>query len=65
MGGILIVPAAAISTLLLAGADLKVNYCLLVTIGFSLIGLIDDLIIVVARRPLGLKARHKLWVRSS
>ena len=60
MGGILIVPAAAISTMLLAGADLKVNYCLLATIGFSLIGLIDDYIIVVAKRPLGLKARHKL-----
>lgn len=60
MGGILIVPAAAIGTLLLTQADLKVSYCLLATIGFSLIGLIDDAIIVVAKRPLGLKARYKL-----
>ena len=60
MGGILIVPAAVISTLILAGSDLKATYCLLATIGFSLIGLIDDSIIVVAKRPLGLKARHKL-----
>lgn len=60
MGGILIVMAAAISTLLLTKGHVAVLYGLLVTLGFSLIGLVDDFIIVVAKRSLGLKARQKL-----
>ncbi|NMB46288.1 MAG: phospho-N-acetylmuramoyl-pentapeptide-transferase [Firmicutes bacterium] len=60
MGGILIVAATAISTLLLSKGHVAVLYCLLATLGFSLIGLVDDFIIVVAKRSLGLRARYKL-----
>ena len=60
MGGILIVAASAVSTLLLTRGHVEVLYCLLVTLGFALIGLIDDFIIVVAKRSLGLRARYKL-----
>lgn len=60
MGGILIVAAAAISTLLLTSGHVGVLYSLLATLGFSLIGLVDDFIIVVAKRSLGLRARYKL-----
>jgi phospho-N-acetylmuramoyl-pentapeptide-transferase len=60
MGGILIVAATAISTLLFTRGHVAVLYALLATLGFSLIGLVDDFIIVVAKRSLGLRARHKL-----
>lgn len=60
MGGILIVTAAAASTLLFTKGHVAVLYGLLATVGFSLIGLVDDFIIVVAKRSLGLKARQKL-----
>lgn len=60
MGGVLIVASAAVSTLLLAREHVGVLYALLAMLGYSLIGLIDDFIIVVAKRSLGLKARQKL-----
>ncbi|NLK08097.1 MAG: phospho-N-acetylmuramoyl-pentapeptide-transferase [Firmicutes bacterium] len=59
MGGVLIVFAATISILVLAPNHMDVRYCLLATLGFALIGFVDDFISVVAKRPLGLKARYK------
>lgn len=61
MGGVLIVAAAVIATLLFAENRSPGATCLLLaTLGFCLIGLIDDMIIVVRKRSLGLRARTKL-----
>lgn len=60
MGGILIVVAFALPVMLLSQERHLVMYALFVTLGYALIGLIDDAIIVVAKRSLGLRARHKL-----
>ncbi len=61
MGGVVILLGATVATLFFAepmSADAL--YLLLAFIGFALIGLGDDFIKVVAKRSLGLKARHKL-----
>ncbi|HEX6971319.1 MAG TPA: phospho-N-acetylmuramoyl-pentapeptide-transferase [Limnochordia bacterium] len=60
MGGVLIVLALAVATLALVGRYDRVAFALLVTVGYAVIGLIDDYLKVVMRRSLGLKARHKL-----
>lgn len=62
MGGIIILIAMAVTTLVFSN---KSNFeftlvALGVTFGFGLIGLLDDLIIVVKRRSLGLKAYQKI-----
>lgn len=61
MGGVLIVFAAVVATLVFAepgsGTALRL---ILVTLAFALIGLVDDFIIVVRKRSLGLRARTKL-----
>ncbi|NLN16666.1 MAG: phospho-N-acetylmuramoyl-pentapeptide-transferase [Firmicutes bacterium] len=59
MGGVLIIFAYFISTWLFALPDRRVSYALLVGIAYGIIGLLDDFIIVVAKRPLGLRARYK------
>lgn len=60
MGGIMIVTAFALPVLVLSEERYWVMFALFTTLGYSLIGLIDDLIIVVAKRSLGLRARHKM-----
>ena len=60
MGGVLIIVAVTVSSLLLSDGYSVLPYALFVIIGFGLIGLIDDFIIVTTKRSLGLKARHKL-----
>lgn len=64
MGGVLIVFAAVVATLVFAepgsGTALRL---ILVTLAFALIGLVDDFIIVVRKRSLGLRARSKLAVQ--
>lgn len=61
MGGVLIVAAALVATLLFAESKSpKATALILATLGFCLIGLIDDMIIVVRKRSLGLRARTKL-----
>lgn len=60
MGGVLIVFALTAATLAFARGYEKVAFALLVTVGYALIGLLDDYIKVVGRRSLGLKARQKL-----
>ena len=60
MGGVMILLGASLSTLLLAPRTLNVAWALFLTLGFGAIGLADDFIIVALRRPLGLRARHKL-----
>lgn len=57
----MIVAGAIVSTLLFASPQSPTASCLiLATLGFCLVGLIDDLIIVVRKRSLGLRARTKL-----
>lgn len=60
MGGILIIFATFVAVLLFAGFSTDVLYALLISLGYGLIGFLDDLIKAVKRRSLGLKARHKL-----
>lgn len=65
MGGVLIVGG------LLAGViagvtrpwSPAVRWCLFITLGYGLIGFLDDLLIIIRRRPLGLKARYKLLLQ--
>ena len=62
MGGALILTAVAITTLL--WADLENRYvwaCLATTIGFGVIGWVDDYRKVVHRNPKGLSARTKMF----
>lgn len=60
MGGVLIILAVSASSLLVANTYEVLPYALFVIVGFGLIGLIDDFIIVATKRSLGLRARHKL-----
>ncbi len=61
MGGLIIMVALVASTLLFGTGNLSfIWFSLGVTIGFCLIGLMDDLIIVVRKRSLGLKAYQKI-----
>lgn len=63
MGGILIF-IAMVSGLLVARPFTKeVFWLLFVTLGFGLIGFIDDMIIILTKKSLGLKARQKLFAQ--
>ncbi|MCL4515769.1 MAG: phospho-N-acetylmuramoyl-pentapeptide-transferase [Firmicutes bacterium] len=60
MGGVLIILAFTVATFAFSPGLKYAPWALLATLGFGLVGLIDDYIIVVAKHPLGLKARQKL-----
>jgi phospho-N-acetylmuramoyl-pentapeptide-transferase len=61
MGGLIMLIALIITTFIFArGSYQYVVFLLAVTVGFALIGFVDDLIIVVRKRSLGLKAYQKL-----
>lgn len=60
MGGIMIVLVLVVSVLLISPLTDKIIIMLFATIGFGLIGFLDDFIKVVAKRSLGLRAREKL-----
>jgi len=60
MGGLLLLAGMALAVLLLAWGHSDGLLVLLVTLGFGLIGFIDDYIKVVQKRSLGLRAREKL-----
>ena len=61
MGGIIIAIALVAAMLMFARGSFDfVWFSLGVTLGFGLIGLMDDMIIVVKRRSLGLKAYQKI-----
>jgi phospho-N-acetylmuramoyl-pentapeptide-transferase len=64
MGGIIIILAVIIVTLVFSQGDLTYIWMSLgITLGFGLLGLVDDLIIVVKKRSLGLRAYQKLIVQ--
>ncbi|WP_371368834.1 Phospho-N-acetylmuramoyl-pentapeptide-transferase [Sporomusa rhizae] len=60
MGGVLILVALVIPSLIFAGNNAEVLLALFVTLGHGVIGFLDDFIKVVLKRSLGLKARQKL-----
>lgn len=60
MGGIIFLAALTIAALYWAPRDGELFSVLLVTLGYGLIGFIDDYIKIVLKRPLGLRAREKL-----
>ncbi len=61
MGGLIMLIALVLTSLVFARGSYKYVILLLaVTVGFALIGFVDDLIIVVRKRSLGLKAYQKL-----
>jgi phospho-N-acetylmuramoyl-pentapeptide-transferase len=60
MGGIMIITALVITALTSGLVNEKMIVLLLATLGFGLIGFIDDFIKVVLRRSLGLRAYQKL-----
>src|SRR5690554_6497446 len=63
MGGVLILAGLLAGVIAGLGRswDPALRWALLITFGFGLIGLIDDLLIIIHRRSLGLKARYKLF----
>lgn len=63
MGGILIFLALIAGLLVFRPFSFEVNVVLLATFGYGIIGLIDDAIIIIAKRSLGLKARQKLFLQ--
>ncbi|SDF07232.1 phospho-N-acetylmuramoyl-pentapeptide-transferase [Sporolituus thermophilus] len=60
MGGVIILAALIVPTLVFAGESAEVWLALFVTVGHGVIGFVDDFIKVVRKRSLGLKARQKL-----
>ncbi len=60
MGGVIIVVAALVAAGAMARGFTHLQIALFVTTACGLVGMLDDYISIVARRPLGLRARHKL-----
>ncbi|MDN5361149.1 MAG: phospho-N-acetylmuramoyl-pentapeptide-transferase [Moorella sp. (in: firmicutes)] len=60
MGGVLFLIGLTVATLILAPSSPLTLSALILTWGYALIGLVDDGLKVVLRRPLGLLARQKL-----
>lgn len=63
MGGILILLSLVVSLIAVRTFSQEVLWVLFLTLGFGLIGFIDDFIIIIAKRSLGLKARQKLFAQ--
>ncbi|RBP45553.1 phospho-N-acetylmuramoyl-pentapeptide-transferase [Garciella nitratireducens] len=60
MGGIIIISAVFIASIIFALGNSDLMIAMLVTLGFGIIGLVDDFIKVVLKRNLGLKPYQKL-----
>lgn len=60
MGGVLIILVTVLGTLMFAPYTPELGLAVFVIVGYALVGLLDDVIKVVLKRPLGLKARYKL-----
>lgn len=60
MGGLIILLPLTVTVGIFLSAQPLSLVCLLVTLGYGLIGFLDDIIIVVKKRSLGLTARQKL-----
>ncbi|MCK4259016.1 MAG: phospho-N-acetylmuramoyl-pentapeptide-transferase [Halanaerobiales bacterium] len=60
MGGIMIILAILVATFVVVPLTDQILWALFLTLGFGLIGLLDDLIKIVAARSLGLRAWQKI-----
>jgi phospho-N-acetylmuramoyl-pentapeptide-transferase len=60
MGGVMILLTAGISGFLFTTNPWETMFLFLIMLGCGLLGLWDDFLIVVLRRPLGLRARAKI-----
>ena len=60
MGGIMIILGILFSTVLFGGLNYNTLILLISTLGFGLVGFLDDYIKVVKRRSLGLTAKQKI-----
>jgi len=65
MGGLIIIGAGALGALALGPRTPEMLAALVVTLTFSGIGLLDDLLIVTRGKNIGLKARQKLALQSA
>jgi phospho-N-acetylmuramoyl-pentapeptide-transferase len=63
MGGIIVILALMIIVLLLVPYNKYVLWSLIITVGFGLIGLVDDLIKYLKKRSLGLLTMQKLFLQ--
>lgn len=63
MGGVLILGGLVAGVIAGAGRpwSIPLRWCLFLTLAYGGIGFFDDLLIIIRRRSLGLKARHKLF----
>lgn len=65
MGGILIIISMSVTSVLYVKECRKIVPVLFLTLGFALIGFLDDYIKVVLRRSLGLKAWQKMLLQTA
>jgi len=63
MGGLIFLISVALTVLVFSQRDHRIFIVLLSTFGFGLIGFIDDFIKIALKRPLGLRATHKIIVQ--
>jgi phospho-N-acetylmuramoyl-pentapeptide-transferase len=63
MGGILILFSLLMGLLLVRAFSPLVRWLMFLTLSFGLIGLVDDLIIIITKKSLGLKAKQKLFAQ--
>jgi len=61
MGGIMFFLSLTLTIVFVHGINSRLAILLLVTLGFGIIGFFDDFIKVVMKRPLGLKAKEKIF----
>ncbi|HHT36255.1 MAG: phospho-N-acetylmuramoyl-pentapeptide-transferase [Candidatus Wallacebacter cryptica] len=61
MGGVMILIGVTIAVLFFNRGNNQVYFALFATLAYGVIGFLDDLIIILTRRSLGLKARQKLF----
>ncbi|KYO66678.1 phospho-N-acetylmuramoyl-pentapeptide-transferase [Thermovenabulum gondwanense] len=63
MGGIMIIPAVIIATIIFSGITNNSLLAVIAATGFGLIGFMDDYIKVVKKRSLGLRASQKILMQ--
>ena len=61
LGGVIILTALAITLLAMGAVKGTLAWAFFITLGFGVLGLIDDLLAITAKRNMGLKARQKLF----
>jgi phospho-N-acetylmuramoyl-pentapeptide-transferase len=63
MGGVMILAALIVGLIVAGQFSREVIWLLFLTLSFGLIGFIDDLLIIIRKKSLGLKARQKLFAQ--